>query len=312
MIGIYKITNLINGKIYIGQSVKIKNRWQQHKQEVKSNRTNTLLYNAMRKYGLDNFSFEVIEECDKDQLNEREIYWISYYDSFNKEKGYNMTPGGSEPIKINPQEIYDLWDQGYCVSDIAEKLKDKVGHTTIQNYLNDYSNYSPQESNRRGGLKAYKKAVESGNFINTLNSNNTRKLDDKINQYDLWGNYIATYSSQAEIERKTGIDAETIGWVLNGKRQQAGGYQWLLNDNKPVDLTKQKGFRFKFGIIQYDLNNNEIARYLSITEAAKAMGCDSKNIARVCKHENNRTTACGYKWEYDYSIWDYKPIFKED
>ena len=74
MIGIYKITNQVNGKVYIGQSVKIKSRWAQHKREVNSGNSNTLLYNAMRKHGIENFTFEVIEECSQKQLNEREIY----------------------------------------------------------------------------------------------------------------------------------------------------------------------------------------------------------------------------------------------
>ena len=303
MVGIYKITNQVNGKVYIGQSVRIKQRWSQHKAEAKENRRNTLLYNAMRKYGIENFTFEVIEECSQEQLNEREIYWISYYDSFNKEKGYNMTPGGSEPSKANPQEICDLWDQGYCVSDIYEKLEGKVGHTTIQNYLQEYTNYSSAESNRRGGIKAHNKAVESGKFQNVLDNKHERSYES-VKQYDLWGNYIATYSSQAEAERQTGINRETIGWVMHGKRQQAGGYQWLTEGQIPQDLTKK--IRLKFGIIQYDLNGKEIKRYLTLTQAAIAMGCDSTAIGKVCKHQ--RKTSCGYKWEYDYSIWDGKPI----
>lgn len=233
-IGIYKITNQINGKVYIGQSVRIKQRWSQHCAE--STKGTTLLYQAMRKYGIKNFSFEVIEECLPEQLNEREIYWIAYYDSFNKEKGYNMTPGGSEPIKVNPQEIYDLWDQGLCVSDILEKFEGKIGHTTIQNYLNEYSNYSVQESNRRGGIKARQIAQENGNIF---------QPNRIIKQYDLWGNYINTYSSQKEAERKTGINFETIGWVLIGKRLQAGGYQWIEGDKQPEDLTKKERFSFK-------------------------------------------------------------------
>lgn len=302
MIGIYKITNQINGKVYIGQSVKIKSRWKQHKQEAKSNRRNTFLYNAMRKYGLDNFSFEVIEECEENQLNEREIYWISYYDSFNKEKGYNMTPGGSEPIKINPQEIYDLWDQGYCVSDIEEKLKDKIGHTTIQNYLHEYSNYSSQESRKRGGQKSYEKAKLNGH----LSAHMSNRI---IKQYDLWGNFLAEFSSLEEAEKITGIDSVVIGRVLNGHQEQAGGYQWIT-EGVPKDLTKT--IRLKFGIIQYDLQGNEIKRYPSLASAAQAMKCDHKNISRVCKHEKNRITACGYKWEYDYSYWDGQKIIKED
>lgn len=295
MIGIYKIANQITGEIYIGQSIRIKQRWREHC--VNSVNGTTQLYQAMQKYGLKNFSFEVIEECDKEKLNEREIYWISYYDSFNN--GYNMTPGGSEPSKVNPQEIYDLWDQGYCVSDIFEILEGKIGHTTVQNYLHEYENYSVQESNSRGGRKARLKAIEN---------DSTSIVDKQIKQYDLWGNYINSWYTQDEIERELGIDSDLIGRVLNGRQIQAGGYQWIEGDSSPVDLTKQKGFRLKFGVIQYDLNEKEINRFLNITNAAEAVDCDRKNISRVCKHENNRTTACGYKWEYDYSIWDGKPI----
>ena len=89
MCGIYKITNLCNGKSYIGQSVDIEARWRKHK-------TCTLDYaisRAFRKYGLDNFEFTIVEECSKEQLNERECYWINYYDSFFH--GYNETLGGS-------------------------------------------------------------------------------------------------------------------------------------------------------------------------------------------------------------------------
>ena len=52
------------------------------------------------------------------------------------------------------------------------------------------------------------------------------------------------------------------------------------------------------------LEGNEINRFLSVDFAARAMNCDSKNISLVCKHQRNRKTACGYKWEYDYSIWN--------
>lgn len=93
--GIYKITNLINGKVYIGQSKDIYTRYNRHhKYEYKNeSRADFHLYQAFKKYGLDNFSIEVVELCPPDKLNEREIYWIKYYDSFRA--GYNMTEGGA-------------------------------------------------------------------------------------------------------------------------------------------------------------------------------------------------------------------------
>ena len=98
MVGIYKYQNLINGKIYIGQSKDIARRKKDHVTRAFNNfSTNSEydspLHRAMRKYGLENFSFEIIEECEASQLNEREIFWIKYYDA--QSNGYNLSPGGS-------------------------------------------------------------------------------------------------------------------------------------------------------------------------------------------------------------------------
>ena len=86
--GIYKVTNKVNGKVYIGQSVDIGRRWRQHMTAA----DDIYFHKAIQKYGVDNFIWEVIEKCKKSELDERESYWIEYYDSFNK--GYNCTKGG--------------------------------------------------------------------------------------------------------------------------------------------------------------------------------------------------------------------------
>ena len=95
MTGIYKITNTINNKIYIGLSSNIEERWKAHKKRYKIETDKEYekhLYRSFRKYGLDAFTFEIIEECSVEELANREIYWISYYDSYAN--GYNETPGG--------------------------------------------------------------------------------------------------------------------------------------------------------------------------------------------------------------------------
>ena len=91
---IYKITNQINNKIYIGQTKKtIEERFKVHIKNAK-NHINRYLYDAMNCYGFDNFHVSMIEECDNSLLDEREKYWIKFYQSNNKEYGYNMTIGG--------------------------------------------------------------------------------------------------------------------------------------------------------------------------------------------------------------------------
>lgn len=104
--GIYKIVNNINGKIYIGQSVEIEKRWKRHINEL--NRLvhkNKHLERAWIKYGQDNFSFEIIEVCKKEELDSKERYWIKYYSSNDYNCGYNQDSGGQEGKEINRDVI---------------------------------------------------------------------------------------------------------------------------------------------------------------------------------------------------------------
>ena len=88
--GIYKITNLQNKMCYIGQSANIAERWRQHiKRGVGAETpTRNKLYTAMKAYGVENFTFEIVEECERSLLNERESYWQDYFKA--KEFGYSI------------------------------------------------------------------------------------------------------------------------------------------------------------------------------------------------------------------------------
>lgn len=100
---IYKVTNLINGKIYIGQTSRtIEKRWQEHLWDAHNHHNNCSLHSAIRKYSKSNFLVEKVIECDNDNLNDYEKYWISFYQSNNKHKGYNLTDGGDSNFKKNP------------------------------------------------------------------------------------------------------------------------------------------------------------------------------------------------------------------
>ncbi len=93
--GIYKITNISNKMCYIGQSTNVKNRVKAHIQAAIgiTSIAAQVVHDKMKEEGLENFTFQLIETCEKDQLNTREKYWINYYDSNNY--GYNKTVGGA-------------------------------------------------------------------------------------------------------------------------------------------------------------------------------------------------------------------------
>ena len=147
--GIYKITNKINNKCYIGKSSNIEERWKYHINNRNSLKEyNKPLYRAFRKYGIENFSFEIIEEIvNYENSNEREKYWIEYYDCFGNNKGYNATKGGDGGVtcedprekygKLTTEEVIYLrkrFEEGkYPASYIYEcEFKDKISQRGFQ------------------------------------------------------------------------------------------------------------------------------------------------------------------------------------
>jgi group I intron endonuclease len=109
VIGIYSIINLINGKRYIGSSLRIPKRFNEHRNELRRGvHKNPYLQNSWNKNGPDKFKFEVIEQCDVLKLIEREEYWIEFYKTYEEETGYNLSRCPSRPRlgrKARPETI---------------------------------------------------------------------------------------------------------------------------------------------------------------------------------------------------------------
>jgi len=93
---VYKITNQVNGKVYIGKTVKkqLITRWREHVSEARRG-NKSYLKQALRKYGFDKFTIETLYKASSEvEMNEKEKYFIQFYDSTDPNKGYNLTPGG--------------------------------------------------------------------------------------------------------------------------------------------------------------------------------------------------------------------------
>ena len=94
--GVYKITNLVNGKVYIGASKNIEKRWRDHKKRI-----NSPIHSDLESYGLDNFKFEVLLECPETMLAQWERDMICLYDSDDPEKGYNSPKDRPYSLKLS-------------------------------------------------------------------------------------------------------------------------------------------------------------------------------------------------------------------
>lgn len=122
---IYKITNKINGKSYIGQTTDYQRRFREHRNKGYGEEPNKPLYNAFDKYGIDNFDFEIIEDLTEN-YNEREKYWIQYYNTLLP-NGYNIEPGGEEP----PLNIGENSPYAEHTKQQIEEIKDLLKNTDI-------------------------------------------------------------------------------------------------------------------------------------------------------------------------------------
>ena len=134
---IYKITNTINGKSYIGQTIQnVKERFYQHCATKCSKAvSNMAIHRAIKKYGKSNFIVEVIEEVESVYLNDRERYWIKYYNSYNN--GYNSTKGGQDGCKpfkdLDVESIIKEYNTGKSLRTLGTIFK--VDKQTIKDLL---------------------------------------------------------------------------------------------------------------------------------------------------------------------------------
>lgn len=208
---IYKITNNLNNKVYIGKTnLSIEERFRQHYLDSKKQHSkNRPLYKAIQKYGIENFSIESIEQCSTEEASDREIYWIEYYQSY--QKGYNATKGGDGKPIFNHKKIAEELKNNPYPKDVAEIFNCSVD--TVRIVAKEFN------------IKIKHKGQE--------NNVNQKKL---VNQYTKQNEYIQTFNSiqsAAEwllnnniISNINGGVRSHISEVIQGKRKSAYGYLW--------------------------------------------------------------------------------------
>lgn len=267
MVGIYKITNKINGKSYIGQSIHIEQRWQEH---LYKNTHCSLIKYAFHKYGVDNFIFEVLEECKQEELNEKEQYWIKYFNTF--ENGYNLTLGGDGVLKYSIEAIYE----DYCNTNSMLQTSKNIGcHIgTVRRVLREYGINNHEQSDAKP----------------------VQQIEPTTLQV------IKTYTSIEEAAIEMGVTHNAIKYAADGKNKSSCGYYWKYQEDKDkifqiAPINKNRGAK----VAQLNYYTEEILReFDSIADAAEFLGKDRKNggttITAVCR--GRKKSAYGYKWKY--------------
>lgn len=218
MIGVYKITNTINGKMYIGSSKNIKSRKKDHFKKETSKRFNGRmpLYREMDEYGRENFSFEILEETNLECLADREEYFINKYNS--------VTDGYNQSCKAEPMQ--------------DEKIKSMHGKRLSEWNKRQWQDESYRSKQVERFSKRQKERLKDPEY-HAEKSRQLKRYTDSIKktvyQYDKQGNFIAEYKGTREAERETGVNCQSISKVALGQRKTAGGFVWKYSQEKSVE-----------------------------------------------------------------------------
>lgn len=211
---IYKIVNDVNDKVYIGKTTRtLEIRWKDH---IKDSNLKIVskFHNAINKYGLEHFHIELVEDnIPNEILNLRERYWIDQYNSYYN--GYNSTLGGDGSNKFSPEEILQLWNEGYTCSEISNKLG--CQYMTASYILSEYGINTEQKNLR----SAEKRQITNGT---------------PIEQYTLEGELVTTYISSKEVIA-AGFDRNEVNRCCAHKAYSHKGYLWKrVTDDTPIEV----------------------------------------------------------------------------
>ncbi len=293
--GIYKITCVPTGKVYIGQSNNIYKRWTDHRLELRKNQhVNNYLQRAWNKYGEVQFEFEIIKKCNIDEMDKWEQYYIAVLNSNNFNYGFNLDSGGNfnkthskstiEKIAAaNQKKIYQF-SPDFKLINSYKSLKEASEITGVS-----YAHISSVANGKRNSAGGF-----FWSYSDKIDCNIKKpRLNGSVHQFDLTGKYLKTYSSIKEASKLSGVSSGHISSVISGKEVQASGYQWKTGDLSNIKCDNVFTFK-KIG--QYDLNNQLLKIFDSTLEASKSVDGNANGIRRAIN--GGRKTYKNYKWKY--------------
>ena len=258
---IYKITNTVTGKCYIGETIQhdYQSRWRKHRNCLKYKEGCPVLKASMKKHGLDKFKFEIILICFDEDLLKYEREYIKKYNS-QIPHGYNILPGGQLGdgmlgYKHTPESIEKIKESGKRFREAnpdhfetyREKHKESIMKINLSERIINSEKFQNAIKEKRVGANSHKEGKLSDStkqkiseglkkyFKNSENTSvniekhresMTKTLGKPIAQYSLNGEFIKEYRSTSEAERMTNIKKSNIKHTLSGNSKTAGGFIW--------------------------------------------------------------------------------------
>ena len=283
---VYKHTSP-SGKVYIGiTGLKPEYRWNHGKGYAHSN---AHFRSAIKKYGWDNFTHEVLYEgLDKKTACKKEVELIAFYDSTNPKKGYNISTGG---------------DTGYSVTFVSEETRRKLSEAFSGENNPMYGKHHTEESKKKiSQNRHYLRGEEHPGYGKPIPEHLLAARLRPVVQLDLNGQFVAEYQSETEAAKNTGIGDTLISGCCHKKHLSAGGFIWVFQSDYDPNLTyiyqRQTTGR---PVVQLDMNYRLINEYPSIKAAEEITGV-SHHINDCCR--GVRKKCGGYYWMYkeDYVL----------
>ena len=280
--GIYIIICTKTNKYYIGYASEINSRFRHHKSTLKNNtHKNTYLQRAWNKYGEENFRFEVLERCHKNQLCFLEHWWVIVLGARNPKYGYNLAPTNSKQIAGNNREsalkgVKTRRQNGKHL--LTAETKKKIGNANRGRKMSDLMKKKLSIANK--GKKLSEKHI---NIISEIHSK-------KVYQYDLQGNFMKEWKKVREAAEFYNFCEDSISQAARKERMSAN-FLWSYNKYSVYPNLYFKG-KNVIGIN----NKGEVIEFPSLKDAAIAVGLKySSNINSSIKYG---WKAGGYKWKY--------------
>lgn len=202
MMYIYKITNKLNGKVYIGQTVRsVKERYKEH-----CRKSTTVIDKAIKGVGKENFTVETIAQTDSiEELNELEKYYIKHFDSINPQKGYNQCEGGENSLGYHHREE---------TKELMRKRKEGMYFSRDNPF---YGKHHSKEQ-REKWSKERKGREISQEWRNNLSKSHYKKVMNVTTG--------EIFESVTKASESVGAPATHITRVCKGKRKHCRGYEW--------------------------------------------------------------------------------------